>query len=81
MVTYDTMSLPIYPTENTIFLSATVMITGMARNVIVKEMAIESNTSNISPYFDFLIFILIHLRATNLAGWGKFDAEAKRYYP
>jgi hypothetical protein len=44
--------------------------------VTVKEIAIESNTSNISPVFGFLnICLYQYLRAANLAGWGKIDAK------
>jgi hypothetical protein len=34
--------------SNNFFISATLMIAGIAKNVIAKEMAIESKTSNIS---------------------------------
>jgi hypothetical protein len=33
--------------SNNFFCSATVIITGIAKKVIAKEMAIENNTSNI----------------------------------
>ena len=54
--------------SNNFFLSATVIITGIAKKVIVKEMATDSNTSN-TFNISQVLYVCNKLRATNLAGW------------
>jgi hypothetical protein len=54
--------------SNNFFLSATVIITGIAKKVIVKEMATDSKTSN-TFNISQVLYVCNKLRATNLAGW------------
>jgi hypothetical protein len=51
------------------------MITGIARNVIAKEIAMESNTSNIS----LILVVEIYVRAANPAGWLSFKKPCANY--